>query len=607
MSKAAKTPIFKLIGDIFKTMSFTYRQIFIFELLYKSLTLFIFIPAISFIFHRLLRLSGFAGATNYELLHFVLSRYGFICILILIPVAMVLVFLEFSVLIIISYYGRHKRSIGLVPAFLQSLAYLPSIFKYGFVGWALYLLLFLPLFSIGMVSSLLPSLQIPNFISGELLKSGGGTLLYAGAFAVMAFFTIRWTFLLHIIVIEGTGGFRQAAKKSASLLRKSYIRMFVVMLAVFLLFLIVVLLILGAMVLIYFILPQQTGFVNAARSFVLKSAVVSLYLATLFVTPLYITTLTRIYTAKADAIDAVLPMPDGNVIENRSSESRGLLHKHKRKLIALGLITAFATALVLVPAIGDVRLDDKKATIIAHRGYTLKGPENTLEAIQGAIEAHADYAEIDILETKDGQLAVIHDTNLKRLTGRNAEVYDLTMDELRKLEVRQGNLTGRISSLAEVMNAARGKIKLNIEVKTHGKEQNIVNTFIRTIRENDFQANCIVQSLDYQILQQVKAAEPELQVGYIMFAGVPDMQRIEADFVVMEEYMVNDSVVAAAKLHNKPLYVWTVNDPDSMEFFFSMGVDGIVTDYPEDAISIAEELRNGLLASWIQWLNSLDF
>lgn len=608
MSKTSKIPIHKQIADIFKTLAFTYKQVFIFELLYKTLTLFIFIPAISFIFHSLLRLGGYAGATNYELLYFVFSRYGFLCMLILIPIATMLIFLEFSVLVIIAYYGQNKQRIGVIQAFLQSLSYLPSLFKYGFIGWALYLLLFLPLLSLGFGSTLLPSLQIPNFISNELFKTGWGTLLYAGMFAVVAYFNIRWTFLLHMIVIEGTGSFRQAAKKSAALLKKSYIRMFVVMLCAFLIFTVLItVLFIGAVTLVYFTMPEQSGFAEVVRSVVSKGVVISLYLVTLFVTPLYMTTLTRMYTAKADPGNAVLQMPDWNAIDNRSSLNRGLLHKHKRKLIMLGLITAFATALVLVPAISVVHLGEKEVTIMAHRGYTSKGPENTIEAIQGAIEAHADFAEIDILETKDGELAVIHDTNLKRLTGRNAEVYDLTMDELRKLEVKQGNFTGRISSLAEVMNESRGKIKLNIEVKTHGKEKNLVNTLLQTIHENEFEANCVVQSLDYDIVQRIKAAKPELQVGYIMFAGVPDLERIDADFLVMEEYMVNESVVASAKQQHKPLYVWTVNDSESMEYFFSMGVDGIITDYPEDAISLAEELRSGFLVSLTQWLNNLRF
>lgn len=605
MSNAKETPIHKLIADIFNTLAFTYRQVFIFELLYKALTLFIFIPAISFIFHRLLRLGGYVGATNYELLNFVVSRYGLLCMLILIPAATVLIFLEFSVLVIISYYGQKKQRIGLIPAFLQSVAYLPSLFKYGFVGWAFYLLLVLPLLGSGGGSTLLPTLQIPNFISGELLKTGWGTLLYLGLFAVMTFFNIRWIFLLHVIVIEGTSSFRQAAKKSAAILKKSYIRMFVVLLCIFLLFAVVVVLILAAVILIYIVLPQETAFAEIAWFVVSKSAVISLYLATLFVTPLYITTLTRIYIAKADPDHAVLQMPDWSAIENRSSQSYGLLYKHKRKLIVLGLIIAFATVLVLVPALSDIQPSDQKVTVMAHRGYISKGPENTIEAIQGAIDVHADYAEIDILETKDGELAVIHDTNLKRLTGNNAEVYDLTMAELRKLEVKQGSFTSQISSLAEVMKAARGKIKLNIEVKTHGKERNLVNTFIKTIRENDFQTHCVVQSLDYEIVEKIKAAEPALQVGFIMFAGVPDIGQIRADFVVMEEYMVNESIVASAKLHNKPIYVWTVNDRDSMERFIGMGVDGIITDYPEDATSVVEELRSGYLVPLLRWLNIL--
>ncbi|MEK8127915.1 glycerophosphodiester phosphodiesterase [Paenibacillus filicis] len=611
MRRVSRVPLHRQVADIFRTLIFNFRSVFIFELLYKTLTFFIFIPAISFTFHGMLRVGGFAGATNYELLNFVISRYGFLCMLILIPVATILIFLEFSVLVLLAYYGQKKQRIGLIPAFLQSLAYLPSLFKYGFVGWALYLLLIFPLLSGGLGATLLPSLQIPNFISGELFKTGWGTLLYVVVLGVLTFFNIRWTFLLHMIVIEGTLSFRQAAKKSAAILKKNYIRITIVIICAILLYLIVVLLmmalVLGAVVLIYAGWSGQTGMAEIIRSIVSKSAVIALYLATLFLTPLYITTLTRIYTAKADPSHSVLPELDVQEKQTRSSRNRGLLHKHQRKLVVLGLLTALATALVLVPALGDVQLGDEKVSIMAHRGYTAKGPENTIEAIQGAIEAKADYAEIDVLETKDGELAVIHDTNLKRLTGRNAEVYNLTMDELRQLEVRQGNLTGRISSLAEVMDAARGRIKLNIEIKTHGKERDLVNTFTRIMREQQFQANCVVQSLDYEIVQQVKAAQPELEVGYIMFAGVPDMGQIRADFVVMEEYMVNEKVVASAKRNHKPIYVWTVNEKEQMSRFFSLGVDGIITDYPEEAFSLVEELRIGPVAAMEKWLNGVNF
>ncbi|GGG67507.1 glycerophosphodiester phosphodiesterase [Paenibacillus radicis (ex Gao et al. 2016)] len=610
MNKASKVPIHKQIADIFRILAFSYREIFIFELLYKALTLFVFIPAISSVFRGFLHLGGFAGATNYELLQFAMSKYGILCMLILIPIATLLIFIEFSVLIILTYYGHKRQRIGLVQAFLQSLSYLPSLFKYGFLGMAIYLLLFLPLGG-GLGASLLPSLDIPNFISGELVKTGGGTLLLISVLAIMLFFNIRWTFLLHIVVIEGVAGFRKAARKSAAFLTKRYLRISVVMLSVTLLYLLVVILlivgIVGAVGLLYALWERQTVFAGVVRIVALKSAVLSLYLATLFSMPLYMATITRLYMVKADPNHAVLQLPELKGWEDRFTLKLGLLHKHKKKIIGLGSITVFAAALALLPAIDEMQMADKKIEIMAHRGYVSKGPENTIEAIQGAIEAKADYAEIDILETKDGDLAVIHDTNLKRLTGTHAQVYDLTMDELRKLEVKQGDFTGRISSLAEVMEMARGKIKLNIEIKTHGMEKNLVDTFTRIVHENDFEKECVVQSLDYEIVQQVKASAPELQVGYIVFAGVPDMGRLHADFVVMEEYMAKESVIASAKQHHKPIYVWTINSTDSMGRFFSMGVDGIITDYPEDAISVEEEIRTGPLSALTRWLNQLSF
>ncbi|MFE4714747.1 MULTISPECIES: glycerophosphoryl diester phosphodiesterase membrane domain-containing protein [unclassified Paenibacillus] len=610
MSEISKVPIHKQVTDIFRILAFSYREIFIFEILYKLLTLFVFIPAISSIFRGFLRLSGFAGATNYELLQFAMSKYGLLCMLILLPIATLLIFIELSVLIILSYYGQKRQRIGLIPAFLQSLSYLRSLFKIGFLGLVVYLLLFLPL-GAGVGTTLLPSLEIPNFITGELVKTGGGTLLLIGVLGVMLFFNVRWTFLLHIVVIEGAASFRKAAKKSVALLKKRHLRILVVMLSVFFLYLLVVILLIvafvGAVGFLYFLWEQQTVFASVVRIVALKSAVLSLYLATLFLLPLYITTITRLYMVKANPNDVVLQLPEPKSLEDRSIQNQGLLHKHKRKIIALGSVTTFAAAIALLPAIDGMQMEDQKAEIMAHRGYVSKGPENTIESIQGAIEAQADYAEIDVLETKDGDLAVIHDTNLKRLTGIHAQVYDLTMDELRQLQVKQGNFTGRISSLAEVMDVARGKIKLNIEIKTHGMEQNLTDTFIRIVRENHFENDCVVQSLDYEIVQQVKAAAPDLQVGYILFAGVPDMGQIQADFVVMEEYMVKESVIASAKRHHKPIYVWTVNNTESMRRFFSMGVDGIITDYPEDAISIEEELRTGPLSALTQWLNNLNF
>ena len=109
--------------------------------------------------------------------------------------------------------------------------------------------------------------------------------------------------------------------------------------------------------------------------------------------------------------------------------------------------------------------------------------------MQGAIDAKADYAEIDVLQTKDGELAVIHDLKLKRLANANVHVSDLTMAELRRLTLSQDGLSGQISTLDEIIKLANGKIKLNIEVKLHGAKR-FCKQSLKTIKDNEFEKQC---------------------------------------------------------------------------------------------------------------------
>ena len=109
--------------------------------------------------------------------------------------------------------------------------------------------------------------------------------------------------------------------------------------------------------------------------------------------------------------------------------------------------------------------------------------------MQGAIDAKADYAEIDVLQTKDGELAVIHDLKLKRLANANVQVSDLTMDELRQLTLSQDGFSGQISTLDEIIKLAKGKIKLNIEVKLHGGEKDFVNKVLKRLKIMNLKSN----------------------------------------------------------------------------------------------------------------------
>ncbi|MFD0619855.1 glycerophosphoryl diester phosphodiesterase membrane domain-containing protein [Paenibacillus sp. GCM10027629] len=581
---------FRLMLSTLKSFKLIFWQSFIFELVYKTLTITIFVPFFSYIFHQAVQISGFAGATNYELLKFALNPYGILCFLIIIPLATVIIFIEVTVLILLSYYAHQGERVKLIPSFLQSLTYLPFMFRYGFFGWALYFLFITPLLNIGFSSTLLPYLQIPNFITGELYKTNVGMLILGGTFVVIALFYFRWLLSLHMIVIEGKQGFIESARKSARMMRKSYWKMFLTIMYGFIIYFVLFVLLLILFIILVSVISyvaQEVDLENSPLFVKILSSITifTLFFASYFASPLFIHSLTAFYMDKAEPMDAAVRHADWDREQHFYSRGyRTRLQIYRGRLAILCLMVITGSLLLDYSFHFTEQQRSHPFTIMAHRGYSMKGVENSLEALQGAIDAKADYAEIDVQLTKDGQLAVIHDTNLKRLTGRNVAVNDLTMDELRKLELRQDDFKGRIHTLEEFIVYAKGKIKLNIEIKLHGREQeNIVDKVVAVIHKHQFIEQCVVQSLDYHVVVKVQEVEPKLKTGYVVFASTGVMSWIHADFIVLEESMVTERAIASAKLLNKTLYVWTVNNTPDIEGYYYMGVDGVITDIPQDA------------------------
>jgi glycerophosphoryl diester phosphodiesterase len=158
--------------------------------------------------------------------------------------------------------------------------------------------------------------------------------------------------------------------------------------------------------------------------------------------------------------------------------------------------------------------------VIAHRGHSSAAPENTLSAVRKAIESGADYAEVDVQETGDGVVVLLHDRDLKRVAGDPRRIEDLSFDEVRKLNVGSWFGTAfageRVPTLAEVINLCRGRIKLNIELKFYGPDRRMAREVARHIHEQDFESDCLVTSFNYDALVEVKKHNPRLRTGLIL-------------------------------------------------------------------------------------------
>lgn len=307
--------------------------------------------------------------------------------------------------------------------------------------------------------------------------------------------------------------------------------------------------------------------------------------------------------------------------EDKTAVSRPAPGKRGRLLSLLTgpRMNAAATALILASevlfvlllmrgSIPDKNVPDSGVEVTAHRGGARIAPENTLSAMEAAVNALADYAEIDVQETKDGEIVLLHDTNLARVTGLNADIWDLTYDEVSRLDAGikfHKKFRGeKIPTLGEVLEYCRGKIRLNIELKYNGHNPEIVPKVIKIIEDYDCVDSCVVTSMNYNYLEQIKELNPDITTGYTlaMIYGNPE-EMTAADFFSVKHTYLNRAFVTKAHSLGKKVCAWTLNYQGDMQRMIDCGVDNLITDDPE----LVRKVILGELEEDPSWLDLLKY
>lgn len=243
---------------------------------------------------------------------------------------------------------------------------------------------------------------------------------------------------------------------------------------------------------------------------------------------------------------------------------------------------------------GCVQESSIHTMVTAHRGDQATAPENTLAAFQAAIDSGADFIELDVTETKDGVLVILHDDSLQRTASLDKNIWEVTYAETQELDVGSWyseKFAGeRIPTLEEVIQLCRDKIKLNIEMKVTGNEsEQFEEKLVDMIVQENFQEQCIVTSFNYETVKEVKKLEPSIQTGPILsgegwnLADYRDM-----DLFSIHEQILTKELVEEAHSMGMPVHVWTVNDEKDIRHFQEMGVDNIITNYPGKAKELLE-------------------
>ncbi len=224
-----------------------------------------------------------------------------------------------------------------------------------------------------------------------------------------------------------------------------------------------------------------------------------------------------------------------------------------------------------------------ETNITAHRGGALLAPENTLSAFNKAISSKVDYIEIDVRQTKDGAIVIMHDANAKRTTGVDRYISDMTLDEVKRLDAgkffSEEYIGEQVPTLQEVLELVKGKVKLNIEIKTSLNDSDIAGEVVRIIQEYEAQEDCEITSFDYNTLKKIKEYDKDIKTGYILSVAYGTFYDTdEVDFFSMNASFLSKRLIDAIHKSGKEVYAWTVNNEVSIRNLSNKGVDNIITD-----------------------------
>jgi glycerophosphoryl diester phosphodiesterase len=282
------------------------------------------------------------------------------------------------------------------------------------------------------------------------------------------------------------------------------------------------------------------------------------------------------------------PEPALSAVSPRRGEPR-LLSGRARALVAAVSLLAFV-GIALSAFLAARR--ERAVAVIAHRGSSAAAPENTLAAFRLAAEQGTDYVELDVQESADGEVLVVHDSDLMKVGGDPRKIWEADAAALRSVDV--GSHTGaqfsseRVPTLAEALAVCRGRCRVIVELKSYGHDQLLEDRVVEIVERAGMERDCIFMSLDHDMVRAMKRLRPSWRCGVLVAKAIGDLTSLHADFLAVEARMATARFVRRAHRAGQDVYVWTVNDPAWMLTGLSRGVDGLITDHPDLARQVVE-------------------
>lgn len=215
---------------------------------------------------------------------------------------------------------------------------------------------------------------------------------------------------------------------------------------------------------------------------------------------------------------------------------------------------------------------------IGHRGAAGHAPENTLGAIQQGIALGVDFIEIDVRRTADGVLVILHDETVNRTTDGKGRIDRLSLQEIKTLSA--GN-SETIPTLEDALKAVAGRAGMLLELKVNG----VVQQAVETVQRAAFTDPVIYASFLHDELIQVRTFDPNASLMAI-FGRLPRNPVVRAvthgaSYVGLRHDTATHRLVDACHRAGLLVCIYTADNPSDIQHGLSLGIDGVISNYPE--------------------------
>lgn len=573
--------------DILAAIRYHRRPLLAFHLYFALLSLLLLAPASGWLLAALVHLSGNTMIGNEELVLFALNPVGVLWVLISLTLAAMFIFIQHAGMMLIATRdaaGKFHTAAGALWCVFKRLGLL---LKLSGIQVAVHLLLLAPVILVvaWAFQKLLAGYDIYYVLNAyplefwQFLAVCG--LAAAVVVAVNGSLYLRWVLALPAMLIENLKPVA-ALKRSAELTRGARRKIALTVLTIA-----------GVVAMIPFAVSMLFDALGWGVFQLLpeQHVVVLVVLASLLFGYALLNLMAGFFGV---SVNSLLML---KLYHRRCQRKRGVTIDTETRHVgyfAIGIEAVLVIFAVVQVAIAlQVFAPRDEVLNIAHRGNSWNTPENTLVAIERAINEGANYIELDVRHTADGTLVLLHDRDLLRISGDSRAIWAVESAELEEIDAgawfHQDFQGERVPTLAQAVAAIRGRAGLYLEIKGAPQMPDLVKKTISELEALEFIDETIIASLSLNDLLQAQEFNPNIRTSLLVHTSVGRVEGQPVDALALRAALVTPSRLSSVRRHEHELHVWILNDTASMARMVDLGVDGIITDRPDLLTAVLTE------------------